>query len=130
MRRNQIKVKMLIAATLTLSAVLMVTMQSSSKTAIYSMIFTAANFAGFVFIFNRTSKLGETMPLKVISAQAVMISGGFTYVVAETFSKTLPLVQPQNIAIYTAMFLLISLVLLPDKLIDRIDMELSIKDKF
>ena len=122
---------MLIAATLTLSTVLMVSLKaSSSKPAIYAMLFTATNFAGFIFVFNRTSKLGERFPVKAVTAQAVMISAGFTYVVASTFSKTLPPMQPQNIAIYTAVFLLITLVLLPDKLIDRIDMELSLAEKF
>ncbi|MFB6116227.1 MAG: hypothetical protein ABEK10_01830 [Candidatus Nanosalina sp.] len=131
MRRNQIKVKMLIAATLTLSTVLMVSLKaSSSKPAIYAMFFTAANFAGFVFVYNRTSKLGETFPLKTISAQAAMISAGFTYVIASTFSTTLPPMKPQNLAIYTAVFIIVTLVLLPDKLIDRIDMELSLEDRF
>lgn len=130
MRRNQIKVKMLIAATLTLSTVLMVSLNASlSRPSIYAMLFTAANFTGFVFVYNRTSKLGENLPIKTISAQGAMISAGFTYVIASTFSHTLEPLKPQNIAIYTAVFLLVSLALLPDKLIDRIDMELSLQDQ-
>ena len=123
MKQNQVNIKILVAAVLMVSASFLVSLAHVNVPviSIYAFIFTAVNFAGYTFVYNRTRRPDKTVPVGVTSAIAVMLSAGFTAATAISFTTKLPPLQLQNAVAYLAMFVVLTAVLLPDQAIDMIE---------
>jgi len=122
MNQRQVNIKILIAAVLTVAASFLVSLAHVNVPSyvIYAFLFTLANFAGYTFIYNRTRRPDKTLPVAVTSIIAAMLSAGFTASTAISFTTKLPPLQPQNLVVYAVVFILVTLVLLPEEAIDRV----------
>ncbi len=109
------KVRLMLAGLLTGIATVFAALNPSSQLSVYSFLFTVANFAGISF-----SLSSEKMPVKTVLAQGVMLSAGFTAVTATYFAESVPPAEPQNILVYTILFLLVSLQVLPREITEKL----------
>ena len=86
---------------------------SASETGLYGFLLVLANFAGYIHTCNKGSKDG--FRLKALSAQGLMISAGSVVVISSAFSSTLPVLSPRNLVIYSSIFVLFSIALIPER---------------
>lgn len=123
MNQSQINTKILTAALLTFSSSFLVALAHMEAPSImlYAYLFTLVNFAGYVFIYNRTRTGGSVLPVKVVSAISAMLAGGFTVSTAMALGSRLSITNPRNIIAYVVLMILLTLVLLPEQAIDRIE---------
>ncbi|MFB6241817.1 MAG: hypothetical protein ABEJ36_03380 [Candidatus Nanosalina sp.] len=121
--QRQVNTKIFIAAALTASASFLVSLAHMAvpNLTIYSYLFMLVNLGGYVFIYNRTRVEGKTVPVGVLSAIAAMMSAGFTVATALAYSTKVAPLNPRNAIAYVVVFLLISLALMPEEMIDRIE---------
>jgi hypothetical protein len=123
MTESQINTKILIASVLTFSASFLVALAhvDAPKFMLYAYLFTLVNFAGYTFILNRTRVSDKTLPVSVVSAISAMLAGGFTASTALVFGSRLAVTNPRNVVAYVVLFVLVTLALLPEEAVDRIE---------
>lgn len=123
MNREQINFRMLFAASLVLVSTVLVslTIISATEFIIYAYLLLLANFAGYAFVLNRSKEKQKPLPTDVVTVIAVLISTGFTAAIGAVLSPLLPLTDPRNSLLYVVLFLLVTLALLPEKAVDRIN---------
>jgi hypothetical protein len=123
MNRQQVNFRMLFAASLVLVSTVLVslTIISATEFIIYAYLLLLANFAGYAFVLNRSKEKQKPLPTDVVTVIAVLISTGFTAAIGAVLSPLLPLTDPRNSLLYVVLFLLVTLTLLPEKAVDRIN---------
>lgn len=123
MNRQQVNFRILFAATLVLVSTVLVslTIVSATDFTLYAYLLLLANFAGYAFVLNRASEKQKSLPTDVVNVIVILISTGFTAAISSVLSPLLPLSDPRNSLLYVVLFLLITLALLPEKTVDRIN---------
>jgi len=92
------------------SATVLAALNPSSPISVYAFLFTISNFVGLTFSLSNKNKTPE----KAAAAQSTMLSAGFTTVVATYFKNSVPPSEPQNVVVYTVIFILVAIQTAPD----------------
>jgi hypothetical protein len=114
--------KLLIAGALSVSIGFLISLSNVqvSGMLVYIYLFTLFNFAAYTYVYTRSADGEMELPVNFLAANALMISGAFTFTNLMAYKSVLNPSDPKVAAVYALEFSLLTLVLLPEEVAGRI----------